>query len=112
MRKADRHFLSEECAKIKRRTALSRWALTKADRRAALGPGRPILPIESPNCDLGHLAFRRLVARLPCFQGATPMKKILVLTAVVLFLVAHGAVAAMTIYLPLDVADTCDGSGC
>jgi len=32
------------------------------------------------------------------------MKKILVLTAVVLFLVAHGAVAAMTIYQPLDLA--------
>jgi hypothetical protein len=40
------------------------------------------------------------------------MKKILVLTALVLFLVAHGAVAAMTIYQPLDLADSCDGSHC
>jgi len=111
-RKADRHFLSEECAKIKRRTAFSRSALTKADRRAALGPGRPILPIESPNCDLGHLTFRKPVAWFVCFEGGTPMKKILVITAVVLFLVAHGTVAAIAIYSPLGIADTCDGSGC
>ena len=70
------------------------------------------MPVEPPICDLGHLAFRRLVARLLCFHGATPMKKILVLTAVVLFLVAHGAVAAMTIYQPLDLTDSCDGSYC
>jgi hypothetical protein len=36
------------------------------------------------------------------------MKKILVWTAPVLFLVAHGAVTAMTVYSPLDIADTCD----
>jgi hypothetical protein len=36
------------------------------------------------------------------------MKKILILAALVMFLVAHGAVTAMTIYSPLDVADTCD----
>jgi len=68
--------------------------------------------VEPPSCDLRHLAFRKLVAELVWFEGVTPMKKILVLTALVLLLVAHGAVAAMTIYLPLDVADTCDGSGC
>ena len=68
--------------------------------------------MEPPTCDLCHPAFRKPVAELVCFEEVTPMKKILVLTAQVLFLVAHGAVAAMTIYLPLDVADTCDGSGC
>jgi hypothetical protein len=57
---------------------------------------------------LDHLAFRNPVARLLCFEGVTPMKKILVLTALALFLMAHGAVTAMTIYSPLDVADTCD----
>jgi hypothetical protein len=40
------------------------------------------------------------------------MKKILVLTALVLFLVAHGAVAAMMMYQPLDFTDSCDGSHC
>jgi hypothetical protein len=40
-----------------------------------------------------------------------PMKKILVITALVLFLVAHGTVAAIAIYSPLGIADTCDGSG-
>jgi hypothetical protein len=40
------------------------------------------------------------------------MKKIVVLTALVLILVAHGAVAAMTIHQPLDLTDNCDGSHC
>jgi hypothetical protein len=69
-------------------------------------------PVEAPNCDLDHLAFRKPVACLVCFEGVTAMKKILVLTALVLFLVAHGAVTAMTMYSPLDVTDACAGSGC
>jgi hypothetical protein len=40
------------------------------------------------------------------------MKKILVVTGLVLFLAAHGAVTAIAIYSPLVTADTCDGSGC
>jgi hypothetical protein len=39
------------------------------------------------------------------------MKKILVITALVLFLVAHGTVAAIAICSPLGIADACDGSG-
>jgi hypothetical protein len=39
------------------------------------------------------------------------MKKILVLTALILFLIAHGAVTAMTVCSPLDVTGACAGSG-
>jgi hypothetical protein len=91
---------------------LTRRELIQTSSRRAFWAPTYFLCVESPICDFGHLAFRKPVAWFVCFEGATPMKKVLVLTTLVLFLVAHGAVAAMTIYQPLDLTDSCDGSHC